>query len=411
MTVSGSNHAGLREWRSGWRAVLAAGLGVATGLSLYTYLGSFFIKPYVAEFGWTRGQIALSAFATLSAGLFAPVIGRMADRFGVRAVVAAGALGYAAVTVGMANQTGDIRIYYGLFFLLVLFGLGTGSLAWARLISQRFDHARGFALSVGLSMITVTATLGPVALQAIMDAQGWRAAWLALGAFALVCAAIAILIAPPEIVRGADATGEDTSSLKEAARAPAFWLAVVGMFLINVPSGGIMNQMAALISDKGFSAQAAAQMVSMFGLSVLAGRLLTGICLDLFPARFVAFATMAAPAIGCVLMTTQGAEIAGGVVIGILMAGFSQGAEGDVGPYVMARRFGLTALGGMLGALAAATAAGTACGAILFAQTHDRTGSYDIALLIGGAAFLAGALCYLAIGEGRGANTIATMAR
>jgi len=406
MTVSAPDQTVLQERRGGWRAVLAAGIGVASGVSFFAYLASFFIKPYVAEFGWTRGEIAFSAFSTLSAGLCAPFIGRMADRFGVRPVVALSALGYAGVTVGMANQTGDIRLYYGLYFLLVFFGVGTGSLAWARLISQRFDRSRGLALSVGLSMITITATIGPVVLQAIMDAHGWRAGWLALGAFALGCALIAIVIAPPDIGLGAAPADDTPASLKEAARAPAFWLAVIGMFLINIPSGGIMNQMAALIADKGFSAQAAAQVVSMFGLSVLAGRLATGICLDLFPARIVAFVTMAAPAIGCFLMTGQGVVLAGGVIAGIVLAGFSQGAEGDVGPYIMARRFGMKALGGMLGALAAATAAGTACGAILFAQTHDRTGSYDFALYMGVAAFLAGACCYLAIGEGSAGRSL-----
>ena len=402
MTASTSDRSVLDEWRSGWRAVLAAGLGVATGVSFFSYLASFFIKPYVAEFGWTRGQIAFSAFATLLGGLCAPFIGRMADRFGARPVVALSAVGYAGVTIGMATQAGDIRVYYGLYFLLVLFGIGTGSVTWARLISQRFHRSRGLALSLGLSMVTITATIGPVALQAIIQEHGWRAAWLVIGAVALVCALIAIAIAPADVGRVEAPEENAASSLKDAARSPAFWLAVIGMFLINIPSGGIMNQMAALIADKGFSAQAAAQVVSMFGLSVLVGRLATGVCLDLFPARIVAFATMAAPAIGCFLLTGQGAEIAGGVVIGIALAGVSQGAEGDVGPYIMARRFGLKALGGMLGALAAATAGGTAFGAILFAQTHDRTGSYDFALYIGVAAFFAGACCYLAIGEGHG---------
>ncbi|MFZ4603983.1 MAG: MFS transporter [Caulobacterales bacterium] len=403
MTARALDQTVLREWRGGWRAVLAAGVGVATGVTFYSYLGSFFIKPYVAEFGWTRGQIAFSAFSTLSAGLFAPFVGRLADRFGVRLIVALSTLGYAGVTIGMAHQSGDIRVYYGLCFLLVLFGIGTGTVVWSRLISQRFERSRGLALSIGLSMITITATIGPMVLQAFMDAHGWRSAWLALGAFAVACAVIAILIAPPDVGRDPPAPTEAVAAnLKEAARTPAFWLAFIGMLLINIPSGGIMNQMAALIADKGFSAQEAAQVVSTFGLSVLIGRIATGVSLDLFPARFVAFATMAAPAVGCFLMTGQGAEVAGGVVAGIVLAGLSQGAEGDVGPYIMARRFGLKAIGGMIGALATATAAGTACGAILFAQTHDRTGSYDFALYVGVAAFLAGAFCYLAIGEGHG---------
>jgi hypothetical protein len=52
----------------------------------------------------------------------------------------------------------------------------------------------------------------------------------------------------------------------------------------------------------------------------------------------------------------------------------------------------------MVGALGAATAAGTASGTMLFGGIVTRTGTYDTALLIGVGCFLAGALCYLALG-------------
>jgi hypothetical protein len=143
--------------------------------------------------------------------------------------------------------------------------------------------------------------------------------------------------------------------------------------------------------------------MSAFALSVIAGRFLAGFCLDRFPAPFVAFTALALPALGCLLLMEGAGAQVGVVAAGIVLAGLSQGAEGDIGPYIMAQRFGFAAFGGMVGAIGAATAAGTACGTLLFGRTVTATGSYDLALSIGVGCFLAGALCYLALGFRRGA--------
>jgi MFS family permease len=360
-----------------------------------------FIRQYAAEFGWTRGEIALQAMSTLSAGLLAPIVGRMADRFGVRPIIIASITGFALTCIGMANQTGDIRLYYVLYFLLVFFGLGTGGLAWTRFVSAAFDKSRGLALSVSLSLITFAAMAAPPAMQWIIAEHGWRMAWYALGALCFGMGLVALAIAPKkESVRGPSLG--NVSTLKHAARVPAFWLAVIGMFLINIPSGGIMNQMNALISDKGFTDADAALVMSAFGLSVLIGRLIAGLCLDRFPTGLVAFVSMALPALGCALLTSLGGGVVVAVIAGIVLAGLSQGAEGDIGPYLVAKRFGFGAFAGINGALGAATIAGTAGGTILFGRSFDSTGNYDFALWVGAAAFIAGALCYLAIDRGRG---------
>lgn len=384
------------EWRAGWRFVLAAGVGIASGLSLFAYIASLFIRQYTADFGWTRGEIALSAFSTLAAGLLAPWVGRFADRVGVRWAIIVGSLGFALACVGMAHQTGDIRVYYALYFAIVFFGLGTTSVTWTRVVSERFATSRGLALSVAMSLVTFTAMAMPPLLQGVINAHGWRTAWLVLGAFCLVPSLIAVLALPAQRMRATAESG--VHGFRDAVRLPSFWLAVVGMYLINVPSGGIMNQMAPLIADKGISEQDAAVVLSMFALSVFLGRLIAGFCLDRFPTAVVAFISMAAPAIGCVLLTDSvSVALLGLVMVGIAFAGLSQGAEGDVGPYIVARNFGMRAFSGLMGAITAATAAGTATGSILFGQSHDRTGAYDLALWIGAACFLGGAFCYLFI--------------
>ena len=219
-----------------------------------------------------------------------------------------------------------------------------------------------------------------------------------LGAMAIVFSLVALLLLPkvqprPEVLAGSYRLGE-------AAATPAFWLLVAGMFIINIPSGGLMAQMAALVGDKGLDGPTVAFVLSAFAISVFFGRLIAGACLDRFPPQIVTFASMALPAVGCVLLLGQ-ADYLPLIVTGIALAGLSQGAEGDVGPFLIARYFGVRAFGALMGSVNAAVVSGTGIGGLLFAQTFDRTGSYDLALWAGAACFLVGAVCFGAIGVSR----------
>lgn len=386
------------EWLGGWRVVVAAAVGAAAGLILYPFVSSLFIKYHTGEFGWTRGQSSFGSIATLIAGSLAPLVGRLADKIGVRPVIILGAIGFAGACIGMSLQNGDLWVYYGLNFLLVFFGLGTTSITWARPINALFVRSRGLALSTALSSVTLTAAITPPLLNHVIETYGWRSAWVMLGLMAIIGSALALALLPK--VKPRPEAMANSYRLGEATRTAAFWLLVTGMFIINIPSGGLMAQMAALVGDKGFDGAAVASILSSFAVSVFAGRLIAGFCLDRFPPQLVTFIAMGIPAVGCLMLLGQGAYLPL-VISGIALAGLSQGAEGDVGPFLIARYFGLKAFGALMGCVNAAVVSGTAFGGMLFAQAHDLTGSYDIALWSGAGCFVVGALCFGAIGATR----------
>ncbi len=393
------------EWAAGWRVVLSAGVGAAAGLILYPFVASLFITHHTRAFEWTRGEAAFASIASLCAGLMAPLVGRLADVIGVRPVIIIGATGFACACAGMGLQTGDINLYYALTFLLVFFGLGTTSITWARPINAVFVRSRGLALSTALSTVTLTAAITPPLLNHVITTYGWRSGWFMLGAMAIVTACVALLMLPrvkPQLEAIAN-----SYRLGEAARQPAFWFLVIGMFIINIPSGGLMSQMAALVGDKGLDGPAVASVLSAFAISVFAGRLIAGFCLDRFPPQLVTFVAMGLPAVGCLMLLGQGAALPL-LIAGIALAGLSQGAEGDVGPFLIGRYFGLKAFGALMGCVNAAVVSGTGIGGVLFAQTHDRTGSYDIALWAGAGCFVVGAMCFAAIGASRRPHPNAT---
>lgn len=386
------------EWLAGWRVVAAAAVGAAAGLILYPFVSSLFIRHHTLAFDWSRGEAAFASVASLIAGSLAPLVGRLADRIGVRPVIVLGALGFAGACIGMSLQTGNIWLYYLLTFLLVFFGLGTTSITWARPISAVFVRSRGLALSAALSSVTLTAAVTPPLLNLVMETYGWRAGWVTLGLMAVTGSAFGLLLLPK--VKPRPEAVAHSYRLGQAARMPAFWLLVAGMFIINIPSGGLMAQMAALVGDKGFDGATVAFIMSAFAASVFVGRLMAGACLDRFPPQLVTFIAMGIPAIGCLMLLGQAGSVPI-VVAGIALAGLSQGAEGDVGPFLIGRYFGLKAFGALMGCVNAAVVTGTGVGGVLFAQAHDLTGSYDIALWAGAACFLIGAVSFALIGTAR----------
>ncbi len=391
--------AAIAEWRKGWPTVLAAAIGSSTGLILFSFIVSVFVRPQTEALGWTRGEAALSSISTLAAGLMAPLLGKLSDVWGVRPVILLGGIGYAAAAFGLSLQTGNLPMYYGLMFCLVFLGLGTSSITWARVVSTEFSRTRGLALSIALSSVTLTAAIMPIALTAVMGWATWRGAWALIGVVGFCGAMIGLLLLPKDAGRRAPASeaAAPSSRLGDAIKQPAFWCLVLGMTIINIPSGGIMGSMAALVQDKGFKADDAAMVLSAFALSVFIGRLISGVCLDRFWPPFVAFVAMGIPAAGCVMLA-GGPPVLAVMLVGIVLAGLSQGAESDVGPFLVTRYFGLGSFGAIMGAVNAAVVGGTGIGGLVFGLLFDRYGSYDVALWIGAGCFLLGATLFLGVG-------------
>ncbi len=133
-----------------------------------------------------------------------------------------------------------------------------------------------------------------------------------------------------------------------------------------------------------------------------------GVCLDRFYPPLVAFLAMGLPAIGCVLLA-GGPFIVSVMLIGIVLAGMSQGAESDVGPFLVSRYFGLTSFGATMGAVNAAVVGGTGIGGLLFGFVFDTYKSYDMALWVGAGCFAFGSCLFLGLGFAKVHNRNATL--
>ena len=165
----------------GYWVVLALSLTVLLSMGIRFAIGPF-LKPVSADLGIDRGTFSLViSLSLLLYGAFMPLVGRVVDRFGARAVCSAGAVVMAASLVGTAHMTTlwEFYLYYAVVGSLGLAATGhvTGSVALARWFVRR----RGLAMSsLGAAGMAGMALLVPVAMWCILR-YGWRATFVILG--------------------------------------------------------------------------------------------------------------------------------------------------------------------------------------------------------------------------------------
>lgn len=353
-----------REFRLGWRPLAAASIGMASGYTINNYLNNIFIPPLMQEFGWQSSDVALIGAAITLSVIFQPLAGRLADQFGVKLVALFGVVMSAVVYVLMSLMTGNFWI----FLLLVVLQIATvtsttGAVVYSRLIAHSFGRARGMALATAVCAPSVVGVLAVPLLTVFIDDHGWRAGYLLAAACVLVAGLVAVLMAPPDRPRRADAPQSPRSKgdLKAIASSRAFRLILVGVMLCSLSISLQTTQLKVVLIDAGLDSARASEFIAIYALGVIAGRFLSGAALDTLPTYAVAAVAMSLPAVGLLILSTGTSNLSL-LIVAMAVLGVSLGAEGDVAAYLVMRYFPLhiysTVLGVVIGAIAFAAGIG-----------------------------------------------------
>lgn len=396
---------GSSELAQGWKVIAVAALGGGFGVSpVPFYTIGVFTKPLGADLGWSRAEVQMNlTFITLGVLLGSPIIGWVTDRFGVKRAIlfstAAFAVGLAAL--GLATQ--NLATFYAISFLIGLLSVGTTSITWSRVIFDRFRKQQGFALGLTLMGSGLTATCAPAYATWLVSLSGWRLAYVGLailpGLIALPLAT-ALLWSTP--TKSAAAAGQPADTARgalpsQAFRSPKFWVIGGGFFLVILGTGGLSPHIVPMLTDGGYSPQAAAGMMGSLGLAVLAGRFVTGYLLDRVWVPALAAVELSLPALSC-LVLSRGVGHPWLTAAAVFVVGFASGAEFDLIPYCAARYFGMRRFGTIYAAIYTMTSSAAGLGPPLYGWAFDKTGSYTLILEITAGCFAAGAAVLLLLG-------------
>ena len=397
------------EFKINWQTLLATFVGIATGQALSHYTMSLFAPELIDEFGWSKAQFALVSALPLITALVTPLAGRFTDRFGAR--LAAG-LGFTAISLGffaMSAMSGNIIQFFAIWLFQHVFGVMTTSLVFTRVIVQRFDKARGSALSALMMGPPLSGAIVAPILGWIIATEGWRAGFLSLAILSAVGGLICIVV----MGRSARKDGYvvETKSIKltrselwAVARHPTFLLIVGGMFLINIAQPFAASQLKLVVLSKGLPDQTGTWMVSLYATGVILGRAIFGLALDRIQANLVAISALSLPAIGFLILASPIMAVSL-VAFGILLIGIAQGAEGDIGGYLVSRHFDLKNYSLIFSFVRSALDAGGAIGALLLSYSLAVTnGSFLPFLLLCAATTMVGAILFFLTGGDRTAT-------
>lgn len=386
------------EWRVGWRIVLGCALASGTGVALLFFTFSLFLLPIANELGATRGELSLIQALVVTAALGSPIIGRLTDIYGFKAVFYSCTAIVALTQVTLAAfANGVLGIAVGIA-LVGFFGVGSTAVAVTRPVSWHFREHRGKALGLVAVGVSLTTILVPPFLQFVTDAFGWRGGFVALAGISVVVGvpAVAFLL-PPTPGRAGSGIGRQRAAQDWSFfKVRDFWGLTIANLCMNLATAGAVSQMSPMIQEEGISAPMAALALSLFATGQFVGRLGGGWLLDRFDPRLVAVALTILPGSGfLILLFTAGAAPA--ALAAVTMIGVQQGAEHDIVAYFTASRFDVSRYGTIFGAVVGIGWFGSAAGIIGAGQFHDLFGSYSAWQGVAALALLAGALLIMTI--------------
>ncbi len=405
----------------GW-VIVAAVVAILAVAYVAWYSFALFLVALVREFGWARADAAgaFSVYVLTHAGC-SPIVGRLVDRFGPRPLVHGGALLVGLALVGCSQLTALWQLY---LFFGVLAAIGVTVMGWVpciTLVGRWFSRRVGLAVGIAGAGIGLGTFLAAPPLQYLIDAHGWRTAYLALAVvLALVPQPLALLLrarpedmglardgappaapsAPATRAQVADPRVVDPVWVRQewtvgrAVRTWRFQLLFATFLLIGFGIHQTHTHQVAYLVGNGYDPLLAATVAGAIGLVSVFGKVLVGTGSDWLGREMMMTLGLGAGAAAMLLLLSfagGGSPPAALFLYAVLFAlGYSVTAP--LSPAITADLFYGRHYGAIYGVMNVSGGSGGAVGAWLAGVIYDRTGSYQGAWLLVLGAFLLAAL-------------------
>jgi MFS family permease len=391
------------EIRREWGTILAATIGVmASCITLVNYSLGVFVVPLSDEFGWSRRDIAFATTCvTVGALLTSFVVGWLADRVNVGWLIVVSQALFGIAFCALGAFTNSLPVFYGIYLSMAFIAGGTLPITFTKIVAARVVQHRGLAIGLTLAGTGLAGFMVPPVVGYFVNTYGWRWGYVAVAAFPLCLAMpLSFIFLRKALVVTQSTTVRSTNygtTLAEAVRTRQFWTLVVALFVASGAATAISANAVPLLIDRGLAPQTAANLAGLYGLAVIAGRIIVGTLADRFWAPPIAFAFLAPAALASVLMVSipLNVPLAGALCI---VLGLATGAEGDLLSYLVTRYFGIKSYGQIFSCIFVAFIAAIAIAAPLSGWAFDLVKSYTPVMLGAAVGWIACGLLFLTLG-------------
>ncbi len=386
------------------------------GSGIFFYGFSVFFQPIVTEFGWSRA-LTSGAFALSQAEGFieGPIIGPLVDKYGPRKLML---IGISMVAVGFValSLIDGLLAFYVVYVALLAVGFNTGFFIAAQAaVGNWFIRRRSFALGLLTTAFGFGGAVMVPIIAWLVSEFGWRSAAFSLGiGMAIVGLPMAVLVRHKPEQYGYLPDGQATTpapaatgsarapaaapvdevdfTIWEALRTSAFWILSLAFGFRTLAISATVIHQIPLLTDRGFSATAAAGVLALMSGMSVPGRLVFGYLGDYFDKRVLVCVAYLLQAMGLVVLLN--ATRMEHLYLFTLVFGLGWGAPTVLvalrGDYFGRRYFATIA-----GVQQSVVAVGTIIGPVYAGWIFDTTRSYDTAFLTFIVAIIVGAVLVL----------------
>ncbi len=256
-----------------WTVVLCAALVSSLIMGIRQNFG-LFLTPMTGDLGIGRETFAFAmALQHILWGIFTPITGVLADKYGSGRMIALGGLVYAGGLYIMSGATDatDLNIGAGLFI-----GFGQAAAGFAVVLAAVARHVPAGKRSVALGIASAGGSFGqfymaPISL-GLIESIGWSMALFYMIGLALIVVALAAaLTGNSSDTREGDPAQTLGAAIREAADHTGFWLRTSGVFVCGFQISFIAVHFPAFLLDAGFSATTGATAIALIGLFNIIG--------------------------------------------------------------------------------------------------------------------------------------------
>lgn len=338
-------------------------------------------KPMVDDLGWARGDLGLAVGLYLVVSACATfVAGRMADRFGARAILCAGTVigGIGIGLMWIVSAPWHAMLLYGLVFAI---GNGAASLTTVGvMVTRAVPQRAGLANAVAISGQSVGQLVMIALLAAVLVQIGWRSVFLWVAAAHVLLIPLILLALPRGAQGPASAAPAAGASVREAARTPRFWLLLAVYAICGLEDFFVGTHVVAFAQDRGVETLLAGNLLALMGLTGLVGVLAAGAFSDRTgPVLATALAFAARIAVFALVVVDPSPLFVG---IFALVYGATFLVTAPLTVLFVREAFGTRHLGALTGLITMVHQVFGGIGAYAGATLFDATGSYEAALVV-----------------------------
>jgi MFS family permease len=261
----------------GWVNVVIASIAMVTtlagndqGLGLITE--SLLKDLQIDKVSWST----INLCATLIGALFVFPTGRLIDRFGSRAVLAAILIPLGVTVIGMSRATSVGQLWVTAIITSVL-GQSALSVASMALVGKWFVRRITLAMGVYSILVVIGYIVAFLLFGPAIAKHGWRGPWQSFGCvilFGIAPVSWLAVRASPEAVgvsgdfKSASESEVSSTTWNGALRTQAFWCFGLSSAIFGMLIGGIMLFYESILRERGFDARVRDLVL---GLQTLAG--------------------------------------------------------------------------------------------------------------------------------------------